>query len=167
MFGNPVSCGNRTFPGTVYIHDRELLTDHHLELNTLHLFVHLGNFKKGTGEMDLSAGPVPKAGMGLGLGPVWACAQGRHEAGPGVCMGLGSRCRTEPIFKNNSNINIFPPLIRANCLCVCVFVSQKKQNKTIQLHFYPYNLATQSSPPFLHLQIWTLQSSQGLISQHL
>ena len=94
MFGNSVSYANRTFPGTVYIHDRELFTDHHLDLNTLHLFVHQGSFKKGTGELDLSDGPVPKAGIGLGLGPVWACAQGRHEVGPRACMGLGSRCRT-------------------------------------------------------------------------
>ena len=94
MLGNSVSCAYRIFPGTVHIHDRERLTDHHLELNTLHLFVHLGSLKKGAGEMDLSAGPVPKADMGLGLGPIWACAQGRHGAGPRACMGLGSWCRT-------------------------------------------------------------------------
>ena len=94
MSGNSVSCAYHTLPGTVYIHDRELLTDHHLDLNTLHLFVHQGSFKKGAGELDLSAGPVPKAGIGLGPGPVWACAQGRHGAGPRACMGLGSRCRT-------------------------------------------------------------------------
>ena len=87
MFGNSVSCAYHTFPGTVHTHDRELLTDHHLDLNTLHLFVHQGSFKKGAGELDLSAGPLPKAGiywaqglygpvpkdgMGLGPGPVWA-----------------------------------------------------------------------------------------------
>ena len=83
MFSNPVSRANRTLPGTVYIHDRELLTDHHLDLNTLHLFVHQGSFKEGAGELDLSDGPVPKASTGLGLGPIRACAQGRHEAGPG------------------------------------------------------------------------------------
>ena len=94
MFGNSVSCANRTFPGKVYIHDRELLTDHHLDPNILHLFVHQGSFKKGVGELDLFDGPVPKAGTGLGPGPVWACAQGRHEVGPGVCVGLGSWCRT-------------------------------------------------------------------------
>ena len=97
MFGNSVFCANRTFPGTVYIHDQELLTDHHLDLNTLHLFVYQGSFKKGAGELDLSNGPVPKASIGLDLGPVWTCAQGRHEAGPRACMGLGSRCRTEVI----------------------------------------------------------------------
>ena len=98
MFGNSVSRANRTFPGTVYTHDREFLTDHHLELNTLHLFVYQGSFKKGAGELDLSNGPMPKASIGLGLGLAWACAQGRHEAGPRACMGLGSRCRTSVIF---------------------------------------------------------------------
>ena len=49
--------------------------------------------------MDLSDGPVPKAGIGLGLGPVWACVQGRHEAGPRACMGLGSRCRTRVLIE--------------------------------------------------------------------
>ena len=70
MFGNSVSCANHTFPGTGYIHGRELLSDHHLDPNTLHLFVHQGSFKKGSGELDLSDGPVPKAGIGPGLGPV-------------------------------------------------------------------------------------------------
>ena len=92
MFGNPVSCTNRTLPGTVY--DREPLTDHHSDLNTLHSFVHQGGFKEGVGELDFSDGPVPKAGTGLGLGPVQAYTQGRHEAGPRACMGLGSWCRT-------------------------------------------------------------------------
>ena len=96
MFGNSVSCANHTFPGTGYIHNRELFSDHHLDPNTLHLFVHQGSFKKGSGELDLSDGPVPKAGIGPGLGPVWACAQGRHEAGPRARMGQGSRCRTDP-----------------------------------------------------------------------
>ena len=91
MFGNSVSCAYHIFPGTVHIHDRKRLTDHHLELNTLHLFVHLGNFKKGAGEMDLSAGPVPKAGMGLGPGPVRACAQGWYGTVPKAGMGLGPR----------------------------------------------------------------------------
>ena len=53
----------RTFPGTVYIHDRELLTDHHLDLNTLHLFVYQGSFKKGAGELDLSNGPGARMGL--------------------------------------------------------------------------------------------------------
>ena len=92
MFGNPVSRTNHTLPGTVY--DREPLTDHHSDLNTLHLFVHQGGFKEGAGKLDFSDGPVPKAGTGLGLGYVRACAQGRHEAGPRTCMGQGSRCRT-------------------------------------------------------------------------
>ena len=96
MFGNSVSCANRTFLGKVYIHDQELLTDHHLDPNILHLFVHQRSFKKGAGELDLFDEPVPKAGAGLGPGPVWARAQGRHEVGPGVCMGQGSRCRTSP-----------------------------------------------------------------------
>ena len=94
MFGNPVSCASRTFLVTVYIHDRELLTDHHLDLKTLHLFVYQGSFKKGAGELDLSNGPVPKASIGLGLGPAWACAQGWHEAELRACMVPGSRCRT-------------------------------------------------------------------------
>ena len=94
MLGNPVSCASRTFPVKVYIHNRELLTDHHLDLNTLHLFVYQGSFRKGAGELDLSNGPVPKASIGLGLGPAWACAQGRHEAGPRACMGPGSGYRT-------------------------------------------------------------------------
>ena len=89
MLGNSVSCAYHIFPGTVHIHDRERLTDHHLELNTLHLFVHLGSFKKGAGEMDLSAGPVPKAGMGLGPGPV---PKDGMELGPGPvwAWGLGA-----------------------------------------------------------------------------
>ena len=28
--------------------------------------------------MDLSAGPAPKAGMGFGLGPIWAWARGQY-----------------------------------------------------------------------------------------
>ena len=72
MLGNPVSCASHTFPVEVYIHDRELLTDHHLDSNTLHLVVHQGSFRKGAGETDLSNGPVSKASIGLGLGPAWA-----------------------------------------------------------------------------------------------
>ena len=93
MLGNPVSCASRTFLVKVYIRDREPLTDHHLDLNTLHLFVYRGSFRKGAGELDLSNGPVSKASIGLGLGPAWACVQGWHEAGLWACMGPGSRCR--------------------------------------------------------------------------
>ena len=88
MFGNPVSCASRIFSAKVYIHDRELLTDHHLDLNTLHLSVYQGSFKKDAGELDFSSGPVSEASIGLGLGLAWACAQGRHEAGLRACMGL-------------------------------------------------------------------------------
>ena len=35
-----ISCAYHIFPGTVHILDRERLTDHLLEFNTLHLFVH-------------------------------------------------------------------------------------------------------------------------------
>ena len=84
--------GLYTWPGT--------LSDHHLDPNTLHLFVYQGSFKKGAEELDLSNGPVPKASIGLDLGPAWACAQGRHEAGIRACMGPGSRCRTFPNVKN-------------------------------------------------------------------
>ena len=100
MLGNPVSRASHTFPVKVYIHDRELLTDHHLDLNTLHLFVYRGSFRKGAGELDLSNGPVSKASIGLGLGPAWACVQGRHEAGLWACMGPGSRCRTKILSMN-------------------------------------------------------------------
>uniref|UniRef100_A0A7N2MYD4 Bulb-type lectin domain-containing protein n=1 Tax=Quercus lobata TaxID=97700 RepID=A0A7N2MYD4_QUELO len=47
--------------------------------------------REGARELDLSDEPVPKAGIGLGPGPVWACAQGRHEAGPGIGSGLRRR----------------------------------------------------------------------------
>ena len=55
--------------------------------------------QEGLRRIGLSDGPVPKAGIGPGLGPVWACAQGRHEAGPRARMGQGSRCRTVIKFK--------------------------------------------------------------------
>ena len=94
MFGNSVPWEYHNFPGTVRIIDRERLSDHLSEFNTPRLFVHEGSSKKGAGQLDLSAGPLPKAGMGLGPGPAWDWAQGLYGTGPRACVGLGYRCYT-------------------------------------------------------------------------
>ena len=104
MFGNSVPWEYHNFPGTARIFDRQRWSDHLSEFNTLRLFAHEGSSKKGAGQPDFSAGPLPKAGMGLGPGTAWDWAQGLYGTGPRACVGLGSRCRT---ILNTQNLRFF------------------------------------------------------------
>uniref|UniRef100_A0A7N2LQ64 Vinorine synthase n=1 Tax=Quercus lobata TaxID=97700 RepID=A0A7N2LQ64_QUELO len=132
MLGNPVSCASRTFPVKVYIHDRELLTDHHLDLNTLQLFVYQGSFRKGAGELDLSNGPVSKASIGLGLGHAWTCAQGRHEAGLRACMGPGSSCND---FGKEVLLAVQYNIFECGGVAIAVCISHKLADGTSVVNF--------------------------------